>query len=71
VKRPRPSPPRLALTPSEAAQALGMSEDSFNRHVRPEVRVARVGRMVLVSTVELERWVREHSAFTLPHDERR
>jgi hypothetical protein len=29
---------RLALTPSEAAQALGCSRDFFDEHIGPELR---------------------------------
>jgi len=32
------SPPRLAFTRSEAAAAIGMSVNSFERHVQPELR---------------------------------
>src|SRR5437016_2865678 len=30
---------RRALSPTEAAEALGISRDSFDRHVKPEIRV--------------------------------
>jgi hypothetical protein len=62
--RLRPVPPLLA-TREEAARLLAMSVDSFERYVQPEVRLVRVGSMVLVPVVELERWVEEHSARTL------
>ena len=56
----RPSPvapiPRIALTREEAAAALGMSLDSFERHVQPELRLIRRGRLRLVPVPELERW---------------
>jgi len=61
----RPAPPRITLTPAEAAAALGMSEDSFNRHVRDEIRMVRRGRLVLVPVVELERWADREAAMTL------
>lgn len=60
-----PEVPRLALTPVEAAQALGVSRDFLDEHVLPELRVVRVGRKVLVSVRELERWVDENAALTL------
>lgn len=31
----RPTPPRLALTQEEAAAALGVSVETFTRHIRP------------------------------------
>jgi hypothetical protein len=46
--------PRLALTPSEAAAAIGVGEDFFSEHVRPELQLIRRGRKVLVPVAELE-----------------
>ena len=60
---------RLALTLDEAAAALGVSRDFFDDHVRPDVRIVRRGRRVLVSTVELERWL-DRSASLALGDER-
>jgi hypothetical protein len=48
--------PRVALTRDEAAAALGMSLDSFERHVQPELRLIRRGRLRLVPVTELQRW---------------
>jgi hypothetical protein len=57
---------RVALrVPEEAAAAIGMSVDSFDRYVRPSLRLVRLGRMVLVAVAELERWVEENAAITL------
>jgi hypothetical protein len=53
--------PRLALTKHEAAAALGMSVDSLDRHVIPDVRVIRKGRLVLIYVDELRRWCRENA----------
>lgn len=53
--------PRVALTPIEAAAAIGCGEDFFTEHVRPELRVIRRGRKVLVPLVELERWAVENA----------
>jgi hypothetical protein len=61
----RRSVQRVALTRLEAAEALGISIDSFERHVQPEVRLIRRGRMRLVPVRELERWAAENAAFTL------
>ena len=49
--------PRFALTREEAARSLGMSLDSFERHVQPEVRLVRRGKLRLVPVGELQRWV--------------
>ncbi len=56
---------RLTLTPQEASEALGVSRDFFDNHVKPELRVVRRGRLVLVPVRELERWVEENSAAVL------
>jgi excisionase family DNA binding protein len=57
--------PAIALTPPEAAAAIGVGEDFFSEHVRPEMRLVRRGRKVLVPVDELERWVRENAARVL------
>jgi len=56
---------RLALTKREAAEALGMSVDSFERHVQPELCVVRRGRLRLFALSEIERWLRENGTKTL------
>jgi hypothetical protein len=56
---------RLALTRSEAAQVLGMSLDSFERYVQPEIRIIRRNSIRLVPVSELERWVDVNAALTL------
>ena len=56
---------RLALTRAEAAAALGMSVDSFERYVQPEIRLVRRNSIRLVPVRELERWVEENSSPTL------
>lgn len=53
--------PRLALSLDEAASALGVSRDYFDEHVRPELKVVRRGRKILIPVIELERWL-ERSA---------
>ena len=57
--------PRLALTRQEAAAALGMSLDSWERHVQPSIRLVRLGRMRLIPITELERWLEENAELTL------
>ena len=51
--------PRLALSKVEAAAALAMSVDSFERHVQPSLRCVYVGRLRLFAIGELERWLAE------------
>src|SRR3954466_3057402 len=63
VTRPVERVPRLLLTRQEAAAALGMSVDTFERRVQPFIRVVPCGQLVLVPPAELERWVRERARF--------
>jgi excisionase family DNA binding protein len=59
---------RLALTRAEAAAAIGISVDSFERHVQPQLRLVRLGRLRLVPIAELSRWLEENAARTLEED---
>lgn len=52
---------RLAYTPAEAAAALGVGIDHFNEHLRPHLRVVRVGRKVLYPVGELEKWLADRA----------
>ena len=53
--------PRLALSVTEACEALGVSWDFWREHVEPNVRVVRRGRRKIVAVDELVRWL-EHEA---------
>jgi hypothetical protein len=57
--------PRLALTRTEAAEALGMGTTSFDEKVRPHVRAYRDGKLRLYPVSDLERWLDENSAMAL------
>jgi hypothetical protein len=52
--------PRGALKPEAAALYLGFSEDSFDRYVKAELPVIRVGTMRLYRIERLDEWLREH-----------
>lgn len=56
---------RLLVSPDQAAERLSVSRDTFDRYVRPELRVVRIGRKVLIPADELARWVHENAARTL------
>jgi excisionase family DNA binding protein len=62
--RQRPVP-RIALTPSEAAEAIGCSPEFFREHVDHELRWIRRGRKRFVPLVELERWAEANAETTL------
>jgi hypothetical protein len=50
------STPPIAVTREVAAEMVGMSVDSFERYVQPEIRLIRRGKLRLVPITELERW---------------
>jgi hypothetical protein len=58
---------RLALTREESAASLGISLDSFERYVQPDLKLIRPdgSRLRLVPVAELERWVQENATATL------
>lgn len=53
--------PRIALTPAEAAAAIGVGPDFFDANVAPELRLVRRGRKRLVPVSELERWTAQNA----------
>ena len=57
--------PRIALTPPEAAAAIGVGLDFFDANVAPELRLVRRGRKRLVPVSELERWTAENASRAL------
>jgi hypothetical protein len=46
----------IALPRAAAAEALGMSVDSFDRYVRADVRCIRRGSLRLYPVAELQAW---------------
>ena len=61
--RPAERVPRLLLTRREAAAALSMSVDTFERRVQPFIKVVPCGQLVLVPPRELEHWVATHARY--------
>lgn len=57
--------PRVALTPTEAAESLGCSAEFFREHVDRELRWIRRGRKRFVLVAELERWAEASAEATL------
>jgi excisionase family DNA binding protein len=60
-----PAPARVALSVDEAAAALGVSRDHFDRHVLGGLRVIYSGRRRLIPVRELERWA-DREAVAIP-----
>jgi hypothetical protein len=65
AKKLSTSIPRIALTPPEAAAAIGVGPDFFDANVAPELRLIRRGRKRLVPVSELERWTAENASRAL------
>jgi hypothetical protein len=63
--------PRIALTPPEAAAAIGVGPDFFEAYVAPQLRLVRRGRKRLVPVSELERWVAESASRPVSEEVRR
>jgi len=65
--RLRGSGPRshLALSPDEAAAAIGCARDFFDDHIRPELGLIRRGRRVFVAVGDLEKWLERSAALIL------
>jgi excisionase family DNA binding protein len=59
------SVPRLALTRTEAAASLGVSEDYFDQHVAPTLPMCRLGRRCLVPVAALEKWLAQNATRAL------
>jgi hypothetical protein len=61
AQRPVAPVERILYTREEAATALGMSVDTFERRVQPFIRVVPCGALVQVPPDELRRWARENA----------
>jgi excisionase family DNA binding protein len=62
----RLEPPRVTVrVPDEAAAVLGVRRDYFSQHIRPELKLIRRGKLVLVRLTELDRWAAENEQRTL------
>jgi len=57
TKPARPATPCLALGVEDAAASIGVSRDTFERRVLPELRVVKVGTRILVPVREIERYL--------------
>jgi hypothetical protein len=63
TSRPLQPVPRLLLSRKEAAAALGVSVDTFERRVQPVIKLVPCGQLLLVPMKELERWCEEHAHY--------
>ena len=53
----------MCVDPKGAAALLGVSLDTFDRHVAPRIKQLRCGRKRLVPVAELQRFVAENAEF--------
>ena len=53
---------RLALRREKSAHALGVSDESFDRYVRGELPIVRVGTLRLCPVEALSAWLRERAS---------
>jgi hypothetical protein len=53
--------PRIALRKLEAAASLGISDESFDKFVKPHIRVVRWGSLRLYPVAELARFVEDQA----------
>jgi hypothetical protein len=53
--------PRVALTPPEAAAAMGVGPTFFDEEIAPQLRLIRRGRKRLIPVAELERWTEQNA----------
>jgi excisionase family DNA binding protein len=55
--------PRLSISPGEAAEMLGVSRDFFDEHIKPELRIVRLGsKTIMIPVAEIERWLDRSAA---------
>ena len=59
---------RLGLSQREAADALGVSADFFQQHLRHAIRCVRRGRRRLYPVAELQRWLDEQAIRALENE---
>ncbi len=53
--------PRLAFNQQDAAAALGVSVDHFERHIKPDLPIVYSGTLKLYSLAALQEWLAENT----------
>ena len=54
-------PMRLALRREDAARVLAVSEETFDRYIRPTLPVVRLGSVRVYPVAALEAWLLDHA----------
>jgi hypothetical protein len=60
----------LALRRPDAAKAIGVSDELFDRYVRPSLPVVRLGSIRVYPIAALEEWLAEHASSPIDELER-
>lgn len=63
----QPAVPRLSLRKAEAAVALGVSDETFDRYIRPSLPVVVVGTLRMYPVAGIAAWLEAQA--TTPLDE--
>lgn len=68
----KPSAPAVVLSVRReaAAAAIGVSEETFDAHVRPSLPVVRLGTVRVYPVAALEAWLLEHASSPVEELER-
>lgn len=61
----RPPVPRVALRRAEVLIALGVSEEIFDRHIRPHLPVVRLGAVRLYPLSGIEQFLADRASSPL------
>lgn len=62
---PATNPLQVAVRLPRAADLLDIKLDTFNRYVRPHLKLLIIGNAPLVTVAELSRWANENSQHVL------
>jgi hypothetical protein len=61
---------RLALRKAEAVEALGVSDETFDRYIRPSLPVVRCGSVRLYPVSALQAWLEDQAMAPIDEIER-
>jgi hypothetical protein len=62
--------PRIGLRKEDAARSLGLSDESFDRYVKPHIRVVRLGSLRVYPVRELARFLEARAESPLGDEHR-
>jgi len=62
LKHTLPATNRKAVPLDEAARLMGVSRDTFDKHIRPEIRMLEIGSKPMVPLKELDRYIERNAS---------